>query len=141
MTWMVFSGAVALIWFGMVLAISFLEAPLKFRAPGITTELGLGIGQLVFRALNVCEVVLAAMVSLGLLLGFGPAIGPLLLVLAVVVLAVQLLLIRPALRIQSRKVLSGGGNGPRSKQHLWYVAAEVLKALLLVVGGFMTVAG
>jgi len=27
-----------------VLAISFLEAPLKFRAPGITIQLGLGIG-------------------------------------------------------------------------------------------------
>ena len=56
--------AAVFIWLGMVLAISFLEAPLKFRAPGITIPLGLGIGRLVFRALNVCEVVLAA-VALG----------------------------------------------------------------------------
>ena len=28
--------AVTFVWLGMVLAISFLEAPLKFRAPGIT---------------------------------------------------------------------------------------------------------
>ncbi|WP_373865557.1 MULTISPECIES: hypothetical protein [Pseudonocardia] len=46
------------VWVGMVLAISFIEAPLKFRAPGITTVLGLGIGRLVFRALNIAELVL-----------------------------------------------------------------------------------
>ena len=38
--------AAVFIWLGMVLAISFLEAPLKFRAPGITIPLGLGIGRL-----------------------------------------------------------------------------------------------
>ncbi|WP_328388425.1 hypothetical protein [Nocardia sp. NBC_00416] len=44
---------VPMLWLGMVLAISFLEAPLKFRAPGVATELGLGIGRLVFRAVVV----------------------------------------------------------------------------------------
>lgn len=38
---------------GAIVAISFLEAPLKFLAPGITIPLGLGIGRLVFTALNV----------------------------------------------------------------------------------------
>ena len=66
-------GAVAGVWLGMVLAISFLEAPLKFRAPGITLALGLGIGRLVFAALNRVEVVLAAVVVLGA--AFGPAPG------------------------------------------------------------------
>ena len=37
-------AAVTFTWLGMVLAISFLEAPLKFRAPGITVPLGLLIG-------------------------------------------------------------------------------------------------
>ena len=36
-------------WLGMVLAISFLETPLRFRAPGITLPLGLGIGRLARR--------------------------------------------------------------------------------------------
>ena len=44
--------AVTFVWLGMVLAISFLEAPLKFRAPHVTLPIGLGIGRLVFRALN-----------------------------------------------------------------------------------------
>jgi hypothetical protein len=46
-----------MLWLGMVLAISFPQAPLKFRPPGVTPALGLGIGRLVFRALNAVEIV------------------------------------------------------------------------------------
>lgn len=49
------AAAVSFVWLGMVLAISFLEAPLKFRAPNVTLQIGLGIGRLVFRALNTVE--------------------------------------------------------------------------------------
>ncbi len=49
--------AITFLWLGMVLAISFLEAPLKFRAPNVTLQIGLGIGRLVFRMLNSVEVV------------------------------------------------------------------------------------
>ena len=44
--------AVTFVWLGMVLAISFIEAPLKFTAPGVDLRIGLGIGRIVFRALN-----------------------------------------------------------------------------------------
>ena len=52
--------AVAFVWLGMVVAISFLEAPLKFRAPNVTLQVGLGIGRLVFRALNSVEIAFVA---------------------------------------------------------------------------------
>ena len=55
--------AVVFVWLGMVVAISFIEAPLKFRAPGVTLQIGLGIGRLVFRALNGCELLLAAVLA------------------------------------------------------------------------------
>ena len=58
--------AAVFVWLGMVLAISFVEAPLKFRAPGVTLKVGLGIGRLVFRALNVFEYVFAAVISFAL---------------------------------------------------------------------------
>lgn len=141
MTWIAFSAAMALIWFGMVLGISFMEAPLKFRAPGITTELGLGIGQIVFRALNIAECVLAALVTIGLAFGYPRGAGPWLLMFAVIVLVAQLVVVKPALRSQSRKVLDGASSKKkRSKQHLWYVGFEVVKALLLLGGGLVTVA-
>jgi len=67
--WTVVQVAVPWLWIGMVLAISFLEAPLKFRAPGITTDLGVGIGRLVFRALNRIETTFAIAVAVALLAG------------------------------------------------------------------------
>lgn len=60
--------AVAFVWVGMVLGISFLEAPLKFRAPGITVPIGLGIGRLVFTALNRIELVFAIVLCVALAL-------------------------------------------------------------------------
>ena len=40
--------AITFVWLGMVLAISFLEAPLKFRAPNVTLQIGLGISNVLF---------------------------------------------------------------------------------------------
>ncbi len=67
--------AVPFVWLGMVLAISLLETPLKFRAPGITLALGLGIGRLVFRALNAAEIALLALLSTAGLAGSMPSAG------------------------------------------------------------------
>ncbi len=55
--------AATLLWLGMVLAISFLEAPLKFRAPGLHLRTGLATGRIVFRALNGAEVAWAAVLA------------------------------------------------------------------------------
>jgi len=43
------AAAATLIWLGMVLAISFVEAPLKFRAEGLELRVGLAIGRIVAR--------------------------------------------------------------------------------------------
>ncbi|MGI9164557.1 MAG: hypothetical protein ACR2JI_16790 [Mycobacterium sp.] len=124
-------------WLGMVLAISFLEAPLKFRAPGITVQLGLGIGRLVFRALNACEAVLAAVALGAALLGRGTAGAVAALAVAVGVLAAQLLGVRPALTRRSDAVLADAAvaESGRSRAHFVYVAFEAVKVMALVVAG------
>lgn len=121
-------AAVAWVWLGMVLAISFLEAPLKFRAPGVTLPVGLGIGRVVFRALNAVEVVFAVVVVVGLVLGPFRTAG----VVAVGVLAVQLVAVRPVLTRRSDRVLAGADTGRRSHAHLVYIALEVAKVAGLV---------
>jgi hypothetical protein len=133
-------AAAAFTWLGMVLAISFLEAPLKFRAPGVTVPLGLGIGRLVFTALNRVELVLLLVVAGGLLL--APARPVLVLVaaaLAAALLAVQLGLVRPALNRRSERVLAGEAL-PRSRTHLYYVVLEGAKVLALVLLGVAALA-
>ncbi len=82
--------AVVFVWLGMVLAISFLEAPLKFRAPNVTLQIGLGIGRLVFRALNAVEVAFAIVILLTLIVNPPSLAATAALAVACVVLAVQI---------------------------------------------------
>jgi hypothetical protein len=120
----------------MVLAISFVETPLKFRAPGVTLRIGLGIGRLVFRALNICELVLAAVMVVALALrpptaALGIAAG-----VAVVTLLVQVLVVRPSLSRRSDAALAGS-DAPRSHAHWAYVGLEVVKVVALLIAGVL----
>jgi len=135
--------AVAVIfgWLGMVVAISFIEAPLKFQAPGVSLQIGLGIGRLVFRALNTIEVILAV----PLLIAIAADPPPLRVVVAVAVvimtLAAQLLVVRPLLSRRSNAVLASPvsaaavGSSRRSRVHYVYVGLELVKVVALVLGG------
>jgi hypothetical protein len=134
------AAAATFVWLGMVLAISFLEAPLKFRAPGITVPLGLGIGRLVFRALNGCELVLAAVVAAMLIIRGTDAPALTALVIAIVILLAQVLLVRPRLSKRTDAVLAGAET-PRSRMHLAYLALEMIKVVALVIGGIFMLAG
>jgi hypothetical protein len=129
------TAAVSFTWLGMVLAISFLEAPLKFRAPDVTLRVGLGIGRLVFRALNRVELVLLLLVVVAVVI--TPR-TPLLWSTAglAVLLGLQIGLVRPTLNRRSDRVLAGE-ELPRSRVHLIYVGLEVVKVILLVASGWL----
>ena len=131
--------AATFVWLGMVLAISFLEAPLKFRAPGVTLPIGLGIGRLVFRALNAAEIGLALAIALAIAVDPPGGAAPAALGVAGLALALQLVAVRPVLTRRSDAVLAGA-EGPRSHAHLWYVGAEVLKVVALIAGGVLLLA-
>jgi hypothetical protein len=131
--------AISFVWLGMVLAISFIEAPLKFRAPGVTLQVGLGIGRLVFRALNAVEVILAAAVIAALAVGSPSASATVAIGAAVVMLVAQLLLVRPRLTRRSDAVLAGQ-DAPRSHAHYAYIALETAKVIALLVGGILLLA-
>jgi hypothetical protein len=128
--------AAIFVWLGMVLAISFLEAPLKFRAPGVTLQLGLGIGRLVFRALNVSEAVLAVAVVAAFVAHPPPSGAAAGAAIALVCLLVQVILVRPRLSRRSDAVLAGA-EGPRSHAHLVYVGFEIVKVIALVTAGVL----
>jgi hypothetical protein len=130
------AAAVIFVWLGMVLAISFLETPLKFRAPGVTVQIGLGIGRLVFRALNVVELVLAFALVVAILVGAPPTRVVVGVALAVTALVVQVAIVRPVLSRRSDRVLAGE-NPPRSRAHYWYVGLEGVKLIALPITGVL----
>lgn len=128
--------AVAFVWLGMVLAISFLETPLKFRAPGVTVPLALGIGRLVFRALNAVEAVWALALLVAIVLGPPPAPALIAVLLAVAALIAQVAGVRPWLNRRTAAVLAGQ-TPTRSRGHYLYVALECVKAIALLVAGIL----
>lgn len=137
----VLAVAVPFVWLGAVLAISFLEAPLKFRAPGITLPLGLGIGRLVFRALNVSELGLAVLLTVAVLVSQTPPASVTAALAGLwVLLLVQTTLLLPRLDRRTRLVLAGQ-TPPRSHLHLVYIALEVVKVILLPLLGVLLATG
>lgn len=119
------------IWFGMVIAISFIEAPLKFQAPGITIPLGLGIGRLVFTALNIAEITL--MIGTTVVMLWPRASRNLLNVLALIwlVTLVKIFAVRPFLNARSDIIVAGGDPG-ESFLHYLYIGLDALGLVLLV---------
>jgi cell division protein FtsW (lipid II flippase) len=120
------AAAACFVWLGMVLAISFLEAPLKFRAPGVTLPIGLGIGRLVFRALNTVEVLLALVLLVAALAEHPPQRVVITGATAVAALIVQLVAVRPRLTRRSDMVVAGE-DAPRSRSHHLYIGLELIK--------------
>ena len=119
-------------WIGMVAGISFLEAPLKFQAPGITLALGLGIGKLVFGILNKIEIVFALVLAVmywGLYKHLNKwHLGTLLSIF--VIIAWQSLFLLPVLGHRTEMIIA---NQPLadSWHHMAYILAEVVKLMML----------
>ncbi|MDX6560761.1 MAG: hypothetical protein QOD65_575 [Gaiellales bacterium] len=121
--------ALPFVWFGLIVGISTIETPLKFRAPGITTPLALGIGRLVFRALNAVELVLA--VALAIVVAHTARDWPLAIFCVVAaLLLVQVFVLRPRLDARALRVIAGD-DVPPSRLHVAYIALEGAKLVLL----------
>ena len=125
--------AAIILWIGFVFAISFMEAWLKFRAPGITLPLGLGIGKIVFFALNKVEWVLALIMIFHLTFKWitfsQNQISISFIVISILILQTFWLL--PAL--DERAMLHIQGEVvTESNLHLYYVLSEVIKVALLI---------
>jgi len=122
---------IACVWIGFFSAISFMESWLKFRAPGVTLNMGLAIGMLVFKNLNRVEWLFASSLAVSLTLNSFPGLY-LLWCLPAGILAIQTFGTLPRLNTRLTLRLSGIDPGP-SKLHLVYVALELAKGLSLIL--------
>ena len=126
--------ALPVLWIGLIVAISFIEAPLKFQAEGITIPLGLGIGRLVFAALNITEAVLLVMLTI---VTFWPRVARVSrdrvwwwLGLSLV-FVFKVAVVRPPLNARTDLVLAGAEPG-QSIWHYVYIACDLVTLVLLL---------
>lgn len=121
----------SLIWIGLLLAISFMEAPLKFQAPSVTLPIGLEIGRLVFGVLNKMEWIVLLMMILSLILSDTDKYTALLVVALACLLMAQTFYLLPLLDQRAEAIILGLST-ESNNLHFLYVAVEVIKLILLV---------
>jgi hypothetical protein len=127
-------AGVSLLWAGMVMGISFLEAPVKFRTPSLTRPVALDVGRHVFGALGKVEMVWAA-VGVGVLSRTTfPPVSILSFLLAALIVLVQAFWLRPLLDRRILVIL--GGEEPESGPwHMLYIVLEIVKLVALLTAG------
>lgn len=124
------------LWIGFVCAISFMEAWLKFRAPGITVPLGLGIGRLVFEALNKVEWVFAVAILVSGIIAKEKWLSfkKIAFFIPVLVLFSQTFWLLPALDARAELIIHVHDLKP-SNLHFYYVGMEIIKVSTLILFG------
>jgi hypothetical protein len=123
--------ALCLLWAGVVVGISFIEAPVKFQAPTLTLPVALDVGRHVFHASHVVQLALAALVLAAAARARAWAV-----VVPVAILAAQHLWLLPVLDARAAAVIAGRapeGGSP----HAIYVALECVKLAGLLAAGLV----
>ena len=128
---------VALIWFGMLVGVSFLATPVKFVVQDLSLATALQVGQITFAFFTKMEWGLAAALVAASAFGWArarrtrPLVLGLALALAASVIA-QALWLLPALDARVVAIVAGDAPPP-SSHHALYAGLEAAKALMLAV--------
>lgn len=125
----------SLIWIGCLLAISFMEAPLKFQAPSVTLSIGLEIGRIVFGVLNKMEWGFLILMALTLLIAASDKRSNFFMAGILLILLIQTFYLLPALDQWAEAIIAGIPNAPNNL-HFLYVALEVVKLTLLATSTY-----
>ena len=120
------------IWIGFVCAISFMEAWLKFQAPNVSLSIGLGIGKLVFAALNKIEWMLEGIVVVAIFLSDRKSalVKSIFLCVILLILVLQTSWLLPSLNERADNIIQGV-NVPSSSVHFYYIFLEFIKVFSL----------
>lgn len=129
----------AYVWCGLVLGVSFLATPIKFRAKSLTRPVALDVGRTTFHAFGKLEWVLSVVLVIVTVQNRG-ALEPVdwfLIGLVLVIVFGQTLWLIPRLDVRVQAIIDGE-ELPRSHLHSVYAGAEFAKAVALLLLGAWT---
>ncbi|SDF73299.1 hypothetical protein SAMN05216464_12715 [Mucilaginibacter pineti] len=126
---------IVIFWLGFFMSISFMEAPLKFTAPGLRMQTGVAIGQIVFHALK-CELFFLLALVVTFCIRRSVSYGWQGVVLVTAILFIETIWLLPALNESAVRFMAGK---PASREYLhWlFLLQETVKVpVLLGIGWY-----
>lgn len=129
-------AAVAFTWVGMILGVPFLATSAKFLAPSLSLPVALDVGRHTFEIFLGIEVGWALLMAALLILTRPGRLLVLLACSSFVIVAVDVLWLRPVLDQRVQIILDGGTPEP-AHLHELYIAFELAKLLALIALGVL----
>ena len=130
--------AISFFWFGLLLAISFIETPMKFQVRGITLPIALELGKIMFRISTNIQLGLMILVFLNLFLDQSKLTKTIFStsILLAFILILEKFWMLPILD-ERANILALGKGLPPTPLHDYFIYAECFKAVLLLLLGFL----
>lgn len=128
--WVVGLFAIAALWTGLLLGVSFLATPVKFLAPSLSLAVALDVGRHTFAVFNKVEWLLAV-ATLFLLFGVRSRFSALMIIVICGVVVAETFWLLPELDRRVGLIIAGQ-QPPASTRHSLYIVLEIVKLIALV---------
>lgn len=129
----------ALVWAGLVLGVSFLATPVKFKARTMSHATGIEIGQVTFKLFARVEWALAAGLCLLAVIANLPVSALAVALLCALIVVVEGFVLLPELDARAKRIVVGETLEP-TWHHKAYIWLECLKLTALVLLGVLAMA-
>lgn len=134
-------AALAFLWAGLVIGVSFLATPIKFRAKSLTLPVALDVGRATFHAFGKVEWLLSMLLVISMLSQRGDTpvrtVDWLLAGGAIAIVAAQATWLIPRLDVRVAAIIAGE-QPPKSHLHTVFAGLEFVKLLTLFIIGTWT---
>jgi hypothetical protein len=131
-------SVLAFVWVGILLGVSFVATPIKFKAKTLSLPVALDVGRVTFHFLFLIEWLFAALIVVSGLVTWSDlsVVTVVLFAAYIAILLVQQLYFLPRLDRRIDAII-GGEHPEKSSLHHVYAGLEVVKVVLLLIIGFV----
>lgn len=132
--------AISFFWLGLMLAVSFLETPLKFQVPGMTLPIALELGKIMFGVSTNIQLGLMILIFLNIIFNAKQLSKVMLVssILLALILGLEKFWMLPILDARA-DILASGKGLPPTPLHDYFIYAEVAKLVLVVFLGIIQI--
>jgi hypothetical protein len=143
-TLQIIATLIAALWWGGLVTIDFIETPSRFRTPNVKRDAVFSIGRQVFRDFSYVQLVYGVLVIIVSVLGGAEIVIPLVALFMLILTALNVFLLEPALRQVREGVEEITEDTPEHARyqnlHRSYMVADIFKAVLgaILIGALVS---